>query len=164
MLIKQQLCAMLLATLMAAPVWAAENAAAGESADAPMTQQGGSMMAPGGDMMTHGGMMPMMQQGSGMMMHGGMMPMMNPQMMSMMHGMSQGYGQGKGGCDYHGMHPMGGMGHMMMQPQMMGGGMGNMMMNPQMMQMRMQHMQNMEQRLQNIEALLQQLVDQRQSE
>jgi hypothetical protein len=43
-------------------------------------------------------------------------------------------------------------------------GMGNMMMNPQMMQMRMQHMADMEQSLKNIESLLTELVAQGKSE
>lgn len=42
---------------------------------------------------------------------------------------------------------------------MMGGGMGNMMMNPQMMQMRMQHMLKMEQLMENIESLLTQILE-----
>lgn len=96
------------------------------------------------------------------------MPMMNPQMMHMMmHGMMHGMNE------MHGMGGMGGMGHgrghtqncdMPMAHQgkegmMMNQGKEGMMMNPQMMQMRMQHMTNMEQRLENIEALLSQLVE-----
>jgi len=73
--------------------------------------------------------------------------MMNSKMMSMMHPMGQGSGHSQAGCDHHGKHAM-------------GGGMGYMMMYPQMMQMRMQHMHNMEQQLKKIEVLLQQLVDQ----
>lgn len=131
MLNPKRLGAIILATLMTASAWAAEDAPADDAAGMPMMQHGGGMMMPG-----H--MMPKM--------HSPMMPMMYP--------------MGQGGYDHHRMHMMGGgMGHMMMYPQMMGGGMGPMM-NPQMMQMRMQHMQNMEQRLKNIEALLQQLVDQ----
>ena len=139
--------AVILAALLAAPVWAAENAPADSSAEMPMMQQGGGMMPgammpmmqQGGGMMP-GAMMPMMQQGGGMMMPGAMMPMM-----PMMHPMGRGAGHGQHG-GHHGMHSMGGMGHMMMHPQMM--------------QTRMQHMHNMEQHLKNIESLLQQLVDQ----
>jgi hypothetical protein len=123
MLKPKTLGAVILAALMAAPAWAAEDAPPEPSATMPMMQQGGGMMTPGA-----------------------MMPMMHP----------MGYGPvyGQAGGNHHG------MGHMMMYPQMMGGGMGNMMINPHMMQMRMQHMHNVEQRLKNIEALLQQLVDQ----
>lgn len=76
------------------------------------------------------------------------MPMMDPQMMHMMmHGMSgMGHGHGHGHGQNYGMP-------------MMNGGKGGMMMNPQMMQMRKQHMANMEQRLENIESLLSQLVE-----
>ena len=85
--------------------------------------------------MTHGSMMDDAQSQN--------MPMMDMQMMhGMMHrmeAMGHGYNQGHG--------------HRQNQ------GMGNMMMNPQMMQMRMQHMANMEERLKNIESLLSQLVE-----
>lgn len=97
--------------------------------------------------------MPMMnEENTGMMMTPEMMasgqhqnmPMMDPQMMHMMmHGMS---GMGHGHGQNYGMP-------------MMNGGKGGMMMNPQMMQMRKQHMANMEQRLENIESLLSQLVE-----
>ena len=43
-------------------------------------------------------------------------------------------------------------------------GMGKMMMNPKMMQMRMQHMANMEQTLKNIESLLAELIAQGKAE
>ena len=169
--------AVILAALLAAPVWAAENAPADSSAEMPMMQQGGGMM-PGAmmPMMQHGGgmmpgaMMPMMQQGGGMMpgammpmmqqgggmMPGAMMPMMQqgggmmmPGAMMPMMPMMHPMGRGAGHGQHGGHHGM----HSM-------GGMGHMMMHPQMMQTRMQHMHNMEQHLKNIESLLQQLVDQ----
>jgi hypothetical protein len=76
------------------------------------------------------------------------MPMMDMQMMhGMMHQMqAMGHGQ------YHG-HAHG---HNQ--------GMGKMMMNPKMMQMRMQHMADMEQSLKNIESLLAELVAQGKAE
>ena len=108
--------------------------------------------------------MPMMNQDHGM--------MMDPEMMDKM--MASGQHQNMPMMGHHNMHHMmhqmpysghgmpmmgGGMGNMMMHPQMMGGGMGNMMMNPQMMQMRMQHMMKMEQHLENIESLLTQILE-----
>jgi hypothetical protein len=75
-----------------------------------------------------------------------MMDMMDMQMMQKMMqqmnamGQPDGHGHGQGSS-------------------MMGGGMGGMKMNPQMMQMRMEHMTNMEQHLANIESLLSQLVE-----
>ena len=90
--------------------------------------------------MTHGSMMTDAQSQT--------MPMMDMQMMhGMMHQMEtmgHGYNQGHG--------------HRQNQ------GMGNMMMNPQMMQMRMQHMADMEQSLKNIESLLAELVAQGKAE
>jgi hypothetical protein len=70
------------------------------------------------------------------------MPMMD---MQMMHGMKA---MGHGNDHDHG--------HNYGQNQ----GMGKMMMNPKMMQMRMQHMADMEQSLKNIESLLSELVEQ----
>jgi len=87
----------------------------------------------------------------GMMVHHGQsqnMPMMDMQMMhGMMHQMqTMGHGQGHGHAHGHNQ------------------GMGKMMMNPKMMQMRMQHMADMEQSLKNIESLLAELVAQGKAE
>ncbi len=91
----------------------------------------------------------------GMMAHHGQsqnMPMMDMQMMhGMMHQMqAMGHGQDHGHNQGHA------HGHNQ--------GMGKMMMNPKMMQMRMQHMANMEQTLKNIESLLAELVAQGKAE
>ena len=105
--------------------------------------------------------MPMMNQDHGMMMDPEMMASGQYQNMPMMghHNMHQMPHSG------HGMPMMGGgMGNMMMHPQMMGGGMGNMMMNPQMMQTRMQHMMKMEQHLEKIESLLTQILEAQKSQ
>ena len=75
------------------------------------------------------------------------MPMMDMQMMHQMHQM-QAMGHGHGHGHTHGHNQ----------------GMGKMMMNPKMMQMRMQHMANMEQTLKNIESLLAELVAQGKAE
>ena len=95
--------------------------------------------------------MPMTQGCAGGMMADGQshkMPMMD---MQMMHGM---------------MHQMQAMGNLHDQGHAHGQnqGMGNMMMNPKMMQMRMQHMADMEQSLKNIESLLTELVEQAKAE
>ena len=108
--------------------------------------------------------MPMMnKENSGM--------MMNPQMMESM--MAQGQ-QHNMHMMYKMMHQANAMrqdhshghhhGYQQSQGMPMSGGMGNMMMNPQMMKMRMQHMANMEQRLKNIESLLTELVEQAKAE
>ncbi len=96
--------------------------------------------------------MPMKQGCAGDMMAGQShkMPMMDMQMMhGLMHGMKA---MGHGNDHDHG--------HNYAQNQ----GMGKMMMNPKMMQMRMQHMADMEQSLKNIESLLSELVEQAKAE
>jgi hypothetical protein len=94
--------------------------------------------------------MPMAHGSGGMMAHHGQsqnMPMMDMHMMHHMHQMhAMGHGQDHGHA--HG------------QKQ----DMANMKMNPKMMQMRMQHMANMEQSLKNIESLLAELVAQGKAE
>ena len=94
--------------------------------------------------------MPMKQGCAGGMMTDGKshnMPMMDMQMMHQMHQM-QAMGHGHNHGHAHG-HEYG-------QNQTM----SKMMMNPKMMQMRMQHMADMEQSLKNIESLLTELVEQ----
>ena len=94
--------------------------------------------------------MPMAHGSTGGMMADGKshnMPMMDMHMMHHMHQMhAMGHGQDHGHA--HG------------QKQ----DMANMKMNPQMMQMRKQHMANMEQSLKNIESLLAELVEQGKAE
>lgn len=121
-------------------VWATSQDESSQSTDMPKMKLGhGMMMNP-----------EMMQQ----MMASGQyqnMPMMNHQAMHQMAQQMPFMGHGHGYGMHHGMP-------------MTGGGMGNMMMNPQMMQMRMQHMANMEQYLQKIESLLTQILEAQKSE
>jgi hypothetical protein len=99
--------------------------------------------------------MPMAHGNAGGMMTDGKshnMPTMDMQMMHQMHQMHQMQAMGHDHDHAHG-H---GHGHGHGQNQ----GMSKMVMNPKMMQMRMQHMANMEQSLKNIESLLAELVAQ----
>jgi hypothetical protein len=127
-----------IAVMMTTSAWAQSDATKQEPSTMPMTQHGS------GKMMMDPQMMEKMMNSGGSaemrMMDMQIMHRMMHQMEDMEHDLDCGHRQNH-------------------DKSMMGGGMGKMMMNPQMMQMRMQHMTNMEQRLKNIESLLSQLVE-----
>lgn len=134
------------AILVSTSVWADTHGEDQDSASLPMMNKENSGM-----MMNPQTMESMMAQGQ---QHN--MPMMNMHMMYKMMHQANAMGQNHGHGHHHGYQQSQGM--------PMSGGMGNMMMNPQMMQMRMQHMANMEQSLKNIESLLTELIEQAKAE
>jgi hypothetical protein len=119
-----------IAVLISTSSWAASDSNSPDSSEMPMA---------------HGNAGGMMTDGKS---HN--MPMMDMQMMHQMHQMHQMQAMGHGHNHGHA------HGHEYGQNQ----NMSKMMMNPKMMQMRMQHMADMEQSLKNIESLLTELVEQ----